>query len=104
MEIVNTISVRDEIVEYLRRELVGPAPGFPAIQLNKEEMLRSQDPPRLRYSTGILFPLRSEPDGQLDIDEDALRGEDQTAPDDRDDDLTSEASETRESGGASDLQ
>jgi len=61
--------VRQEIIDYLRRELVGPAPGFPAIQLNKEEMLRSQDPPRLRYSTGILFPLRSEAPSQEDFDE-----------------------------------
>jgi hypothetical protein len=60
--------VRSEIIEYLQRELVGPAPGFPAVQINGEEILRSQDPPRLRYSAGILFPMRAEVPGQQDLD------------------------------------
>ncbi len=66
---MTTSRVRDEIVEYLRKELLGPGPGFPAVQLNKEEILRSQDPPRLRYSAGVLFPMRSEVPPQFDIDE-----------------------------------
>jgi hypothetical protein len=48
--------VRDGIIEWLRRELVGPAPGHPFMQLNREEILRPQDPPRYRYACGILFP------------------------------------------------
>lgn len=48
--------VRDHIIECLRRELVGPSPGHPLVQLNGEEILRPQDPPRYRYSAGILFP------------------------------------------------
>lgn len=48
--------VRDGIIELLRRELVGPAPGHPFMQLNREEILRPQDPPRYRYACGILFP------------------------------------------------
>ena len=70
---MTTNAVRQELIEYLRKELVGPAPGFPAIQINKEEMLRSQDPPRLRYSAGILFPMRSEVSDHLDIEEKELR-------------------------------
>ena len=68
-------SLRQDIVDFLRRELVGPDPGFPAIQLNGEEILRSQDPPRMRYSAGVLFPTRTmieEQDnaGELDTDDD----------------------------------
>src|SRR5215475_5809224 len=72
MEIMTTLRVRKEIIDYLKRELIGPAPGYPAVQLNKEEILRSQDPPRLRYSAGILFPTRSEQSEQLDAEKSAL--------------------------------
>lgn len=51
--------VRAEIVDFLRREIVGPDPGFPAQQLNGQEILRPQDPPRLRYSAGVLFPRKA---------------------------------------------
>ena len=74
--------VRKEIVHYLRKELVGPAPGFPAIQLNKEEILRSQDPPRLRYSAGILFPKQSDIASQSDIDEKEVQEAEAAPPDD----------------------
>jgi hypothetical protein len=76
MEIMTTNDVRREIIEYLQRELVGPAPGFPAVQINKEEILRSQDPPRLRYSAGILFPMRLEVAQLPEINEDELRDAD----------------------------
>jgi hypothetical protein len=52
-------TVRSEIVDFLRRELIGPDPGLPAQQLNREEILRPQDPPRLRYSAGVLFPRKA---------------------------------------------
>src|SRR6266511_609392 len=51
--------VRADILSFLHRELVGPDPGFPAQQLNREEILRPQDPPRLRYSAGVLFPRKA---------------------------------------------
>jgi hypothetical protein len=51
--------VRGEIVDFLRRELIGPDPGLPAQQLDGEEILRPQDPPRLRYSAGVLFPRKA---------------------------------------------
>lgn len=52
--------VRNEIVNFLWRELIGPDPGLPAQQLNREEILRPKDPPRLRYSAGVLFPRKAE--------------------------------------------
>ena len=54
---MKTVDARKEIIEFLTRELIGPAPGFPAVQLDKEEILRAQDPPRLRYSAGILADM-----------------------------------------------
>ena len=41
---MTTKEVRDEIIQRLRKELLGPAPGFPAVQLSGEEILR----PRIR--------------------------------------------------------
>ena len=55
-----TLDARNFIVDFLRKELVGPSPGYPAIQLDGEEILRPQDPPRQRYSAGVLFPMRSQ--------------------------------------------
>jgi hypothetical protein len=55
-KVKNAAETRDGIIEWLRRELVGPAPGHPVVQLNGEEILRPQDPPRYRYACGILFP------------------------------------------------
>ena len=48
-----TLRARDFIVDFLRRELVGPSPGHPAVQIDGEEILRPQDPPRQRYGAGI---------------------------------------------------
>ncbi len=50
---------RENIVAFLRRELIGPDPRPEYKSLNGgEEILRPQDPPRLRYSAGVLFPAR----------------------------------------------
>lgn len=54
-----SLAARDFIVDFLKKELVGPAPGYPAIQLDKEEILRPQDYPRQRYGAGILFPKQT---------------------------------------------
>lgn len=52
--------VRSQIVEFLRRELIGPDPRPEHLQFNNgEEILRPQDPPRLRYSAGVLFPSKA---------------------------------------------
>ena len=60
-----TAQARASIVEYLRRELMGPAGGF------DEEIA---DPPQRRYTTGVLFPRNAPQDDVLreDTDDDAL--------------------------------
>lgn len=50
--------MRDQLLDYLRKELIGPDPIPPHIQSSGEEILINE-PPRLRYSTGILFPQGS---------------------------------------------
>ena len=55
-----TLDARNFIVDFLRKELVGPSPGYPAVQIDGQEILRAQDPPRQRYGAGILFPTRSQ--------------------------------------------
>ena len=47
--------MRDEILKFIRRELIGPDPVMPHMQENGEEILLNE-PPRLRYGAGILFP------------------------------------------------
>src|SRR5450432_2397363 len=47
--------MRDDIIEFIKRELIGPDPVKPHIQENGEEILINE-PPRLRYGAGILFP------------------------------------------------
>ena len=37
-----------------------------------EEILRPQDPPRLRYSAGVLFPMQAGHDTQVDVDPEAV--------------------------------
>lgn len=55
---MNTNSqIRPAIVDFLRRELIGPDPRPEHLNDNGgDEILRPQDPPRMRYSAGILFP------------------------------------------------
>ena len=47
--------MRNNILNFIRKELIGPDPVKPHIQANGEEILLNE-PPRLRYSAGILFP------------------------------------------------
>lgn len=47
--------MRDDILKYIKRELIGPDPVKPHLQANGEEILINE-PPRLRYGAGILFP------------------------------------------------
>jgi hypothetical protein len=60
------MTARDEVIKFLKEELVGPRPGLPFVQLNKEEVLFPEDPPRLRYGVGILFPSKQNLDEQED--------------------------------------
>ena len=95
-----TLATRDFILDFLRRELVGPAPLPPNVQSNGEEILRPQDPPRQRYGAGILFPRRS----QVSSQEETAADEDKTDADSPEDagilensidDDSSEESESR---------
>lgn len=47
--------MRQDILNYIKRELIGPDPVKPHIQSNGEEILINE-PPRLRYGAGVLFP------------------------------------------------
>jgi hypothetical protein len=47
--------MREQILDFLRRELIGPDPVPPNVQDNGEEILINE-PPRLRYGAGVLFP------------------------------------------------
>ncbi|HEX3658543.1 MAG TPA: helicase-related protein [Pirellulales bacterium] len=47
--------MRDRIVEFLRKELIGPDPIDGCRQQNGEEILIAE-PPRNRYGAGVLFP------------------------------------------------
>jgi len=78
-----TLTARDFVVDFLRRELVGPSPGHPAIQIDGEEILRPQDPPRQRYGAGILFPMRAQVISQDETaaDEDAAGDAESPEPD-----------------------
>ncbi|WP_372426154.1 helicase-related protein [Salinarimonas chemoclinalis] len=76
--VASTRDVRDHMIDALRRELIGPSPGFPLVQyrgkdhpLNGQEILRQQDPPRYRYSAGILFPAGVKFSATLDASQEA---------------------------------
>jgi len=47
--------MREEILNFIERELIGPDPVSPHIQANGEEII-FPIPPRQRYGAGILFP------------------------------------------------
>ncbi|WP_264511640.1 helicase-related protein [Flavobacterium sp. N1719] len=47
--------MREDILNFIKRELIGPDPIKPHLQENGEEILFNE-PPRLRYGAGILFP------------------------------------------------
>lgn len=69
------VELRKYVTDALKRELIGPDPGPPGIQeiqSNGEEILRPQDPPRLRYSAGVLFPARAIVDLREEADEEEV--------------------------------
>ena len=95
----NTLATCDFILDFLRRELVGPAPLPPDVQANGEEILRPQDPPRQRYGAGILFPRRAQVPSH---EETATDEEDKTDADSSDDAGILESSIDDDSSGGSD--
>ncbi len=78
-----TLDARKFIVDFLRKELVGPSPGFPLVQLDGQEILRAQDPPRQRYSAGVLFPMKAQVlrQDETGADEEASQDADTPEPD-----------------------
>ena len=76
----DTLAAREFMLDFLRKELVGPFPGHPSIQLNGEEVLRPQDPPRNRYGAGVLFPTKAETLRQDETDEDYAVTEEADSP------------------------
>lgn len=84
------IEVRSAIVDFLRRELVGPDPRPEHEQVNDgEEILRPQDPPRLRYSAGVLFPRGAEvEESELATEAEANAADSGPAEGDEPEDLT----------------
>lgn len=56
---MNAVEVRNEILSFLERELVGPDPRPEHAEFHTDEILRPQDPPRMRFSAGVLFPDRT---------------------------------------------
>lgn len=70
--ISETVELRKYITDFLKQELIGPNPGPPDVQSNGEEILRPQDPPRLRYSAGVLFPMQASVDLREDADEEEV--------------------------------
>jgi hypothetical protein len=47
--------MREDILKFIKKELIGPDPIKPHIQENGEEILLNE-PPRLRYGAGVIFP------------------------------------------------
>ena len=78
------LTARDFVVDFLRKELVGPSPGYPVTQIDGQEILRPQDPPRKRYAAGILFPRRSQVARQEETESDEISSMDAESPDDTD--------------------
>lgn len=67
----HAVAARDFIVSRLKAEFIGPDPGLPAVQtgihdaaLKGQEILRQEDPPRVRYGAGVLFPRQVEIEDQ----------------------------------------
>lgn len=54
---MGAIEMRDFVVDFLKQEVVGPSPAYPAIQRDGEEIIRES--PKNRYGAGILFPKKS---------------------------------------------
>ncbi|KXK06604.1 MAG: helicase family protein with metal-binding cysteine cluster [Acidobacteria bacterium OLB17] len=50
--------MRDQIIDFLSKELVGPDPIPPLVQANGEEILEN-DSPTVRYGVGVLFPRQT---------------------------------------------
>jgi hypothetical protein len=76
---ITATELRQEIVHFLSRELMGPDPRPEMAAYHHDEILRPQDPPRIRFTTGVLFPDRARSaENEVLTDDEALATE--TAP------------------------
>jgi len=57
--------MKDQVIEFIRKELLGPDPVPPCTQPDGEEIILS-DPPALRYGAGVLFPQGTLTDKSID--------------------------------------
>jgi len=77
----NDIGIRSELVDFLHRELIGPDPRPEYSNFNNgDEVLRPQDPPRLRYSAGVLFPRDAQLSEQENAEKDEVENADSGPP------------------------
>ena len=79
-----TLAARDFILDFLRREIIGPSPLPPDVQENGEEILRPQDSPRQRYGAGALFPMKALAPTQDETAEDEQGDHNAASPDSSD--------------------
>jgi Helicase conserved C-terminal domain len=83
-------TMREKIIDFLKRELIGPDPVYPFIQDNGEEVLFEL--PRQRYGAGILFPKQVSKDQAVEVSEE----EQSSQEDDEEKVVTDEAVEREE--------
>jgi len=99
--------MRDNILEYVKRELIGPDPIAPHVQENGEEIV-FPIPPRQRYGAGVLFPraasyseldttadeeekvINEDVDEENEFEEDPVQTSDDNSVENDDDDLEEE--------------
>ncbi|MDW8208800.1 MAG: hypothetical protein RMJ43_13280, partial [Chloroherpetonaceae bacterium] len=89
-----SVDARRHIIDYLRKELIGPDPIPPHTQPDGEEIL-TVDSPLIRYGAGILFPQSTPTETMLTLpSEEAAILDDETLlekPEDIPDDLAGSA-------------
>ncbi len=88
-------TIREQMLDFLTREIVGPDPIPPDVQENGEEILSV--PPRHRYGAGVLFPQAAE-SSMTDAVSDSEMADYSEEQVGIDDELISEANETDVSG------
>lgn len=58
---MSDILVRDQIIDFVKKEIIGPNPvDIPGSKQPNGEEILNNEPPRIKYSAGILFPRETE--------------------------------------------
>jgi len=96
----NSKELRSDILDFLRREVIGPDPRPEFMEWNNgDEVLRPQEPPHLRYCAGILFPNKAKVEAQTEIDLEVIENEEENLTDAKDLEESSTEEEQTHSGG-----